>query len=87
MPEPVEPTPLAGAQATFRSAVGHLRAAVDAMESGALPRMVEALVALKPAVAEFVAAFDRHVTHELIGHPDLAELDVQLQGFYGGADV
>lgn len=69
--------------AVWNSTVKALREACDCLATGFLTNMVNALEMFKPLVAELSAAMDLHIQHELSAHPDLAELDVQLQGFYG----
>lgn len=51
-----------------------------------LPEAVAAAGRCAAAFADFAAAWRASEMNEVAAHPDLLELDVQLNGFYGDAD-
>lgn len=48
-----------------------------------LPEMLTAMRHCTEAVADLAAAFRASEINDMVNHPELAELDVQLKGFYG----
>jgi hypothetical protein len=69
--------------AAVEAAATHYAEHIDYAAHIALPMMAKTARQAGAALDAFTANYDRGVAREVGQHPDLAELDVRLDGYYG----
>lgn len=72
-------------QAYAQFVAGRVFTALDRASRTVLPELIRTTGATVTALTDLAAAFRQSEIREVAEHPDLAELDAQLRGFYGDA--